>query len=384
MGLSRTDDFFGGAFVHLATWLSTWGQVHLGLPVSCCNYNAKMMKIQSRLVSPPMYRAIVGLFSLRSPALCGVAFCLTMLSSAAFAETRDPNVPRQSVKLLHVGNSFSWNATSYLPQLAKAGGKEITIFASSLGGCSLERHARHLGQARAGEPEGSPYAAKKTLGLSDKNKKNVSLPESLQAQPWDFVTIQQVSRQSFLPESYEPYAGQLVEAIREFAPQATILVHQTWTYREDHPLLAREKMTPQQMHERLSAAYRELGERYGFQFLPSGNAVYKASQTADWSYSPDPDFDYGNPTEGTNPKEKGLYPGYRWLKNKENQQRLALDPSHLNEAGKYLTGCVWYEILFQDSVLDVDYTPNALTPEQAADLRRIAHETVAEYRREGL
>lgn len=314
--------------------------------------------------------------SVLSIPLCGLVLAFTLLSPLSHAET---DAPRQSVKLLHIGNSFSWNATTYLPKLAEAGGKEITIFASSLGGCSLERHARHLAQAQAGEPQGSPYKVTRSLGLADPEQKQVSLPESLQAQPWDFVTIQQVSRQSFLPETYEPYASQLVETIREFAPQATILIHQTWTYREDHSLLAKENMTPTEMHQRLTAAYGQFGERYGFAFLPSGNAVYNATQTEAWAYVRDPDYDYQNPQKGKIPQETGLYPGYRW-----RSGRLALDGSHMNEAGKYLTGCVWYEILFNDSVLEVDYTPEALTPEQAADLRRIAHETVAAYRRDGL
>lgn len=315
----------------------------------------------------------------------GLAFSLaaiTPLSAQAAAPAAENTAPRQSVKLLHIGNSFSNNATSYLPALAKAGGKDLLVAGTILGGCSLERHAKHLAEAKAGDPAGSPYATSKSLKLPAEKKK-ISVPEALEAQEWDFVTIQQRSASSFLPESYEPYATQLISEIKEKAPQATILIHQTWPYRPDHALLAREKMTPEQMYEGLVDAYSQLGERHGLGFLPSGNAVYAATQTPEWSYSPDPDYNYDdpNPTEG--PKEKGLYPGNVLRKDKNGKLRKVLDASHMNPAGRYLTGCVWYEILFNDSVLDVNYTPKGLTPEQTAQLRRIAHETVAAYRANG-
>lgn len=318
----------------------------------------------------------------------GLAFSLTLFAPAAASAdaaasdaAQAANAPRQSVKLLHVGNSFSNNAVSHLPQFAKAGGKELLVAGTTLGGCTLERHARHLAEAKDGKPEGSPYGASKSLGLPADQKK-VSLPEALAAQEWDFVTIQQASPYSFRPESYEPYAEQLITEIREKAPSATILIHQTWPYRADHHLLRNQNMTPEQMYERIVDAYTQLGNRYDLDFLPSGNAVWAASQTDEWAYAPDPDYDYKNPPLNVSPKEKGLYPGRYWTGSKD-KRTLGNDAFHLNSAGCYLAGAVWYEILFNDSVLDVDYTPKSLTPEQAADLRRIAHETVAAYRAKG-
>lgn len=308
----------------------------------------------------------------------GFAFALAVFAPAIHAADTQADAPRESVKLLHVGNSFSQNATAFLPQLAKAGDKELLLAGTTLGGCTLERHARHLAEAKAGDLRGSPYRAAKSLDLAD-GKNMVSLPEALAAQEWDVVTIQQASPYSFRPESYEPYAEQLITEIREKAPSATILIHQTWPYRPDHPLLAREKMTADTMYERIVDAYTQLGNRYDLDFLPSGNAIYAASQTDAWGYAPDPDYNYEDRPEGVNPKEKGLYPGNRW-RTRDGKQTWSGDFFHLNDAGKYLAGCVWYEILFNDSVLDVDFVPQSLTPEQAKDLRRIAHETVAAYR----
>ena len=61
--------------------------------------------------------------------------------------------------------------------------------------------------------------------------------------------------------------------------------------------------------------------------------------------------------------------------------KLVLDGHHANGAGEYLGSCVWYEFLFNDDVTKLTtYQPAGLTAEQAASLRKIAHETVAAQR----
>lgn len=319
---------------------------------------------------------------LRFASSLGLAFSLAVLAPFAGAADKATSGKgtTEPLKVLHVGNSFSNNAATFLPQLAEAGGKNLLLAGATIGGCSLERHARHLNEAKAGDPKGSAYRTDKKLGLNTTSK-TVTLPEALAAQDWDVVTIQQASPMSFRPESYEPYAEQLVTEIREKAPNATILIHQTWPYRPDHALLKKENMTPDTMYALLVDAYNKLGERYDLGFLPSGNAVYTASKTDQWAYAPDPRFDYDNPPN-RNPKEKGLYPGSRW-RTRNGKRSLGLDASHLNQAGCYLAGAVWYEILFNDSVLDVDFVPESLSAAEAKDLRRIAHETVAAYRQKG-
>ena len=63
---------------------------------------------------------------------------------------------------------------------------------------------------------------------------------------------------------------------------------------------------------------------------------------------------------------------------KEADAKLTLDAHHANGAGTYLGSCVWYEFLFNDDVTKLTkYQPKGLTAEQAASLRKIAHETVA-------
>ena len=106
-----------------------------------------------------------------------LAITLTLLPATSFAAERD------SLKLLAIGNSFSNDATRLLPQVAKAGGKDLVLGRASIGGCSLERHARHLAEARAGDAKGRAYN-----GFDDPktgNKRSVTLIEALQSAEWD-------------------------------------------------------------------------------------------------------------------------------------------------------------------------------------------------------
>lgn len=288
---------------------------------------------------------------------------------------------RESAQLLTVGNSFADNATEYLPAMASAAGRELVIFRANVSGKSFEFHAHHLALAQANQddPEGSPYKNDPdVLGTSDTDK--VSLPMALAARAWDFVTIHQYSPLSYKPESFEPYASQIIAAIREFAPGAEILVHQTWAFREDCPRY-RKGFTQQVMFERLRAAYADLAARNGrLRIIPCGAAMQAARATPRWTYRPDPDYDFENPPPGKLPMQDGsLNVGWKWVKDGGNlgHTKLHLDFKHANAAGKYLCACAWFEVLYHlDCNETAAFTPDGLAAEDAADLRRIAREVV--------
>ncbi|AWI10524.1 DUF4886 domain-containing protein [Ereboglobus luteus] len=284
-------------------------------------------------------------------------------------------MPRDAAKVLTIGNSFANDATSFLPQIVESTGRQLVLFRANLGGCSLERHARHLKAALANPdaPEGSPYTNNaKVLGIA--GKKKVSLPEALAAVEWDFVTIQEWSQRSFKPEYQEPHAKQLIDAIRKYAPKAEIVIHQTWAYREDHPWYQKgDGLTQRKMYDGLRAAYKELSARYGLRILPSGDAMQAARATPRWTYEPDKNFDFKNPPEGKLPEQKGsLNIGWRW-RVKNGKQEFGLDAIHANTAGKYLTGCVFFEGFFGVDCSQVKFVPEDLPADAAEDLRRIAH-----------
>lgn len=289
---------------------------------------------------------------------------------------------RDAIKLLTIGNSFAYNATSKLPALAKAGGKSVQVFHANLSGASLERHVQHLRafEANPADPKGREFT--KRPDPKTGQSRDFSLREALEADAWDVVTIQQSSGNSYKPESYEPFAAELIAYIKKYAPQAEIVVIETWSYRHDHPTLVGAGMTPAQMHAGLSSAYRELAARHGgLRIAPVGDAFHLAQRTPLWTLrTPDPDFDYKNPPAGRVPNEPGnLYKGWGWEK-VNGQPALKLDAFHANDAGCYLGGAVLYETLFGADATKLAHTDSRLTAEQSASLRQIAHLAVAEER----
>lgn len=320
------------------------------------------------------------LFPCFSRRLLFVYLLIANLVTLVWADDLIPATPINSVKLLTVGNSFAVNATTYLPDLAKAGGKELVLLNCYKGGCSLKQHAEAIAaiQENPESPQARIYTHKGALTAPDDKKHPFNLKEALLADKWDVVTIQQYSLVSHKPETYEPYAKQIVDTIRQYAPQAEIRVLQTWSYREDDPLFKSGAFTPEQMYEGLKAAYAKLAATYQLRIIPVGDAFQMARQTALWSFKPDNSFDFANATEDQKPNQQGsLNAGWNWgLDQKTGTKKWLLDAHHSNRAGQYLGAAVFYEMLFRDDVRKVDFTPKGLTPEEAADLRRIAHETV--------
>jgi len=243
----------------------------------------------------------------------------------------------------------------------------------------MEQHVGYLKafEADPADPKGRAYKDKTDPQTG--KKRDFSLREALESAPWDYVTIQQVSGKSFKPETFEPYAGILVNYIHKYAPTAKVLVLQTWAYRQDHPLLKQEHLTQQQMFEGLKAAYGGLAARYGLQILPVGEAMQAARALPRWTFTyPDPNFDYANPKPGTLPVETGsLNRGWSWAKDaKTGKTNFVLDAKHCNPSGRFLAASVLYEFLFS-KVRDNTFLPPGVTAEDAAELRRIAQEAVA-------
>ncbi|HEY8966058.1 MAG TPA: DUF4886 domain-containing protein [Candidatus Methylacidiphilales bacterium] len=284
-----------------------------------------------------------------------------------------------AVKLLTVGNSFADNAAVFLPSFAKAGGKNLVLVKANLPGHSLQQHASYLQawQADPADPKGSPYAAPAALKAQGKQK--VSLADIVASDKWTWITIQQYSALSYKEETYEPYAGLLVDFLRKNEPGAEILVQETWAYREDEPLFRKEGFTQQKMYDQLKANYEKLAARYGLRLIPSGDAFQLARATPRWTFVPDAAYDFANPPEGLLPQESGaLNQGWSWQTNKETgRKKLVLDGHHANVYGQYLIAAVWYETLFKENVEANPFVPPAISPEDAAQLRHFAHEAVA-------
>lgn len=305
--------------------------------------------------------------------------CVSSLLMCASLAVGGPE-PRKEVRVLTIGNSFADNALRHLPRIVTASGNRLIYAKANLGGCSLERHWKHMKahEASPDDPAGKPYRGK-------------SLQELLSGKPWNVVTIQQVSWLSHDLKTYEPYAGELCATIRKHAPQAKIMLHQIWAYRDDDPRFVpanegRAPHTHRLMYEQVRAANHATASTYGLDILPSGDAMYLADTDSRMGFQPDPTFD----RKAAQPKKlpdqaHSLHVGFAW-RSKKNQRdvlELKYDGHHANRNGEYLIGCVWFECFFGDSVVPNTHVPRSMAPDYAAFLRRTAHRAVESLKQEG-
>lgn len=286
------------------------------------------------------------------------------------AATEPAKAPK-TIHLLTVGNSFSHNAMHYLPALAKADGNLLVLAEANIGGASMEVHWVKVEQHEKdpNDPHGTYYAHK-------------GLKEILASDKWDFVTIQQASIKSHDPATYQPFAGELRDYVAKYAPQAELLVHETWPYRVDdarfavtHPASG-QPATQEQMYQQLSAAYRAIAAELKLRIIPVGDAFNLANTDAKWGYHPDPKFDPKTAVYPELPDQAhSLNAGWSWAKLKNGFQ-LHMDGHHASMAGEYLGGCVFYEVLFGRSAVGNTYVPKDLDPDYARFLQETAHKAV--------
>lgn len=296
-------------------------------------------------------------------ALCAVVLVLQPWR-ASVAETAG-----KTVRLFTVGNSFSQNAVKYLSDITSASGHKLVLKAATIGGCPLEKHWVIAGKAEAdaNDPEGKPYGGK-------------SLRELLQSGTWDFVTMQQYSMISPDIGTYRPFARNLHDYIKKYAPGAEVLMHQTWAYRVDDPRFndPTRPYTQKQMYEGLTHSYRTIAGELGIRVIPTGDAFYRADTDSLWGYKPDAGFDRKTAVAPALPEQgHSLHAGWRWIQSKTTGKvSMNLDGHHANDNGCYLAGCVWFEFLFGESVVGNKFTPKGMNAETAAYLQKTAHEAV--------
>lgn len=285
-------------------------------------------------------------------------FALLAMSLAGFAGAKE-------ISVLTIGNSFADSVFGYLPKIAESAGDNIILERANIGGCSLEKHWKLVEQSEA-DPDFKPYY------------KKFNLKEKLQSRKWDVVTLQQVSSQSWQPESFEPWLRSLYEYVKKYAPDAEVVIQQTWAYRFDDKRLGTWKIDQQEMYRKLTAAYRKAANDLGVRLIPAGDAVQLARETQPKPYVPyDPAVLKTLKHPDPLPSEEGSFAvGFSWKKDKEGKYVIANDPSHLNKRGQYLQACVWYGFLFGKPVSGIKFTPKEVSGEDAAFLRETAQKAL--------
>lgn len=276
------------------------------------------------------------------------------------AQTISKDVP---LRVLLIGNSFSQNATTYLPEIAKEKGYKLELGRAEIGGCSLEKHwtLSEISRKDPSDPTGRPYKGK-------------SLQSMLSEGKWDVVTIQQNSMNSSDIQTYRPYAKELYNLIKKLQPEAEVVLHQTWAYRTDSKDFGQTapkvySKNSKEMYEKSRAAYHQIAKELNIRIIPVGDAFWAVSSSNKWGFKGDEKFDFSKATPPLLPNQQNsLHMGYSWKKDK-----LAFDSHHANNAGKYLGSLVWYSFLFKEPASKVEFIPEDLSADFAKALKKYAN-----------
>jgi len=281
----------------------------------------------------------------------------------------------KDLAVLTIGNSFADSLFIYLPEMAKATPDcNLVLDRANLGGCSLERHWKCV---EKDEQKGSK---------SYKGGK-ASLKDLLVNRKWDIVTLQQVSTLSFNEASYEPFLGQLIEYVRKHAPDAEILLQETWAYRSDSPYFNSKGTFPadqKTMDEGIEKAVQTYARKYGLRVIPVGEAVQLVRQNQAKPFVPVDKEVLDALKRPALPDQTGsLCGGYYWRANKpaegqEKTYKLGCDAKHLNRQGQYIQACTWLAFLFEVDAEKITFLPKEITPENAALYRKCAQQAVKE------
>ena len=181
-----------------------------------------------------------------------------------------------------------------------------------------------------------------------------SLIDTLRQQPWDVVVLQEFST---LPTRigdvgrFMLAASSLATLIRTEAPTASIWMFETWARRSDNQVYPLQFANPAEMQSDLRSAYRDAAAAIGASVVPVGDAWERVSVLRPYT----PGGGGGGQNEG-NPAGYSMHIG---------------DGSHPNDRGRYLTGAVFFETLFQRSSAARGYR-GSVSCADATFLRRVA------------
>ena len=267
------------------------------------------------------------------------------------------------LKVLMIGNSFSISNMSQMPTVAQDLGKKLDLASMCIGGCSLERHwSNCTNKTSAFHPY---YFSRNTCGKCSDAKMN--LPMALELDQWDVVTIQQCSHLSWKPESYQPYADNLIRLIRKLAPQAKIYVQETWSYTPWDKRLKGWGIDQNEMYAKLKDAYAQLAKKYDLPVIHMGTAVQEWRRRLPVKYT---ENSFGGDVTGGGSQK----PEDQFKRNLANQWEPNCDVFHLNARGTYLQALVWAAKILDADLSKLTYRRSCVTEEEMKLMIEIAEE----------
>lgn len=270
---------------------------------------------------------------------------------ALMAVTAGAQEKKDTLRVLAIGNSFSEDAVEqYLWELGQEAGVEMIIGNAYRGGWSLAGHWNDA-RNRAADTE-----YRKVVDGEKTNMGKYTLKGIITDEPWDVITLQQVSQESGQPASYEPGLSLMIGYVTALATDSVRLgFHQTWAYAQDseHKGFARYNNNQYMMYQSITTAVKLAMQYHKGDltfYVPSGTAIQNARTS--------------------------LLATTKTNDNAVNRE-LTRDGYHLNYTiGRYIVACTWFEVMTGKSVVGMKFRPKGMAQGLATIAQRAAHAAV--------
>ncbi|MCH5168431.1 MAG: DUF4886 domain-containing protein [Prevotellaceae bacterium] len=245
------------------------------------------------------------------------------------------------IRVLAIGNSFSQDAVEqYLYELAEEAGVKMIIGNAYRGGQGLQSHWIDVTEAN------NTFEYRKVQDGQRSNISHMALADIITDEPWQYITFQQVSQESGLTVTFEPYLTHLIQYTQglQTNPNAVYGYHQTWAYSHDstHSGFANYGNRQEVMYDSICFAVQyamAMHPELSF-VVPSGTAIQNARTT---------------------------YLG-------DNMNR---DGYHLDlKIGRYIAACTWLEAITGISSVGFSYSPDGVDFVTAHTCQVAAHNAV--------
>lgn len=243
----------------------------------------------------------------------------------------------KEIKVLAIGNSFSDDAIEhYLYQLAVNNGDTLIIGNLVIGGASLELHDNNASQ------NNPAYSYRKIVKGEKTIITQTTLEEGIKDEEWDYISLQQVSHNAGLYDTFFPYLPRMINYVKEHAtnPNMQVVLHMTWAYAHDtgHSGFAKYDRDQQLMYDKIvETIYKVADELQISTIIPSGTAIQNARTSS-----------LGD--------------------------TLCRDGFHLELTyGRYTAACTWYEVLTGNCVVGNPYKPDTIDDIEAFIAQISAH-----------
>lgn len=244
------------------------------------------------------------------------------------------------IKILAIGNSFSEDAIeNSLYELAKEKGKTIIVGNMYIGGASLADHKNNLTNKAA------VYSYRKIGKDGVKRIYNtVKLDMAIEDEPWDYISFQQVSQNSGQLETVQASLPAVFNYVKSKVtnPNVKYVYHQTWAY--------------------ANTSTHEGFPNYGSNQMTMYNAIVNVSQKVKDIAAINIIVPAGTAIQ--NGRTSGMEDGF------------TRDGYHLNPLGQYTAACTWFETLFGQSSVGLQFKPTGMGNFEAAVAQNAAHRAV--------